>query len=246
MRHSLSITLRCSVILGVASALIWLSVASPFREQANAALLTPTPMNYRDALMRAGLGPEQLTAAVLSDEDIQDALGDVWTHLIANEGALENADAALAAAEAEYWPLERLVRTAQATQQEHTDFQTAESTYQSARNNRDAVLDDIFNAGITNLTVTQQQKLTNTRRSTDWRLPWEFHVVERSEPAWVDLRSALAAERYASKHEQQVEDEAAAILTGERGNIDVALAATNLATNLATNTAAWNQVVDGE
>lgn len=246
MRHSLSITLRCSVILGVASALVWLSVASPFREQANAALLTLSPTNYGDALIRSGLGPEQLTATGLSDENVQDALGDVWDYLVPNEGALEDADAMLAAAETEYWPLERLVRTGQASQQEVSDFQAAESAYQSALDNRDAVLDAIFNAGITNLTVTQQQKLTNVRRSTDWRMPWEFHVVQRSEPAWVTLREALAAERYANKHEQEVDPEAATVLASERGDIDVALAAANLESNLDANTAVWDQVVGGE
>ena len=238
------LTARIVAALGVAGFLTWLAVSPKLKSSATAAVITPSNVELTDSLVRAGLGPEQLAAAGFNAGDVENALTDVWTYLLQHENDLENADIALREASDTYHGLLRLVQTRQATEQQESEFAAAETAYLTAMAARDSALDAIFDAGGADFEQSpEMQRLATIRANQHWRTPWEFLVVDREESAWVALREALAAERFALKHEVEVDPSAAALLAQERQNPLVDAAMTNLAENLDDITLAWNDAV---
>ena len=69
-------------------------------------------------------------------------------------------------------------------------------------------------------------------------------VAERSEPAWVELRGALANERFAAQYGEEQDPAARTLLAITRADAQVAAARTGLDTNLTYLTASWNSALE--
>lgn len=237
-------TIRIVAAVSATGAITWLALSPRFKPEATAAVIIPSNVELTDALIRAGLGPEPLTAAGFEAADVETALTDVWSHIVQHENDLENADNALRTASETYHELLRLMQTRQATEQQEAEFTAAEAAYENALAQRQAALDAIFDAAVADFDQSPEAQLLSTIRSNQpWRTPWEFLVVDRQERVWVDLREALAAERYALKYEVEIDPAAAALLAQERQNPLVAAAITNLNENLSDVTLAWDDAV---
>ena len=233
------------VILVIATVTLFIWTASTQRARARAvsALLAPTAAELEVALLRAGLGPEALTAAGLSSSNATAVVGDLRTYMTNNPGVLDSADASYASPKQSVDQLKRLIQSGQATNDDLTAYTTAKSDLASAQTQRSAVLDDFFTAGVDSLSQAQKDTLTAIRGNRDWDRPTEFLVLSHTDADWVELRECLANERIAADQGEEPDPDAQTSLNGYRDDLAVSTAKANLDANLAVVTAAWEQEI---
>lgn len=233
------------VILVIATVTLFIWTASTQRARARAvsALLAPTAAELEVALLRAGLGPEALTAAGLSGGNATTVVGDLRTYMTDNAGVLDSADASYASAKQSVDQLKQLIQGGQATNDDLTAYTTANSDLASARPQRSAVLDDFFTAGADSLSPAQKDTLTAIRGNSDWDRPTEFLLLSHTDADWVELRECLANERIAADQGEDSDPDAQTTLDQYRSAAPVAVAKANLDANLGVVTAAWEQEI---
>ncbi|MBI5285617.1 MAG: hypothetical protein HY874_11035 [Chloroflexi bacterium] len=206
---------------------------------ASEALLPPPPANFRVTLLRSGLRPEALAAAGVPPSSIASALQAAQS-LTMVPTALASADAAFANARRASDRLERLIQSGKGTPADVAAYQIARAALASATAQRQAVLDQVFDAATTSLSTLQRTALINLRANAAWNLPPEFLVVNRTQEDWVRLRDALANEKIARKLHDQPDASAQAQLANWRSHSAVAAARGGLDTSLAQIRTNWN------
>lgn len=229
--------------LATVSLFIWNTSTQRARARTFVALLEPTASELTVALMRAGLGPEALTAAGASASDAATVVNKARAEMIANPGALSAADTNYASAKRSVEQLKRLIQSGQSTDEDLVAYSAAKSQLVQTTLQRQGVLDSVFDAGSTSLTPNETSKLAAIRSNSTWDRPTEFLVANRPDTQWVELRNVLAHTRIAADLGETPASEAVAMLGEYAGHPPVAAARANLDANLAVVTAAWEQAI---
>lgn len=197
------------------------------------------------ALLRAGVSPKALAAVGAPTQGLFGLVEAAQTHFTTNAATLTAADAGYATAKRESDRLRRLIESGKGTQEDVADYQTQSAALAAATAQQDSALNALFEATTAALTSEQRASLRRIHAARTWGLPTEFLVVERSQQAWVELRSALANERFAAKYHETSDPAAQAVLASARSDAAVAAAATGIETNLAYVTASWTSALGG-
>jgi len=222
---------------------------SPLALPLSLALLASPPRADVDAaaLLRAGLGPEALAAAGLTAAEAGQLVAAVAACDAAAGGDLAAADAAFRDAMAVRNACAQLVRSGNATDEQKADYQAAKAAAEKAAAARDAVLDELFAAGVADLAPAKQVKLARIRANRDRRgLPTELLVVERAPGEWLELRQGLQHEKVCLQDGEPVHPAVAAKLAAWRADPDVATAKADLDANLAAVTSAWKEALQAQ
>jgi len=196
-------------------------------------------------LLRSGLGAEALAASGVTPTEVTGVIADVAGSSAETNGDLATADAAFASAKATSDALARLVRSGNASAQEKADYQSAKTALAQAVTSRQAVLDALFAAGITDLSAPKQATLTQLRaNNTRSGFPVELLVVSRTDTDWIDLREALQHEKVCIKDGETIHPTVSAQLAAWRSASAVANAKANLDSSLVAVMAAWDSAAD--
>lgn len=194
------------------------------------------------AMIRAGLTPQALCAAGVSNNETQAVVSATRDWLLAHQSSLAEADATYAAMRTQHDAEERKVQSGLATVQEVSTFQGTKTALAQSTAARASALDAIFAAGIANLSSEKRALVTTIRtNAASWngQVETAYLSVERSEAQWVELRSALAAKRVALQEGEEVPADSAALIATADQNATVSTAKANLQSNLASLTTAW-------
>lgn len=189
-------------------------------------------------LARVGLTPESVTAAGCSTQDAVELLNDAMNQLTPTYDALVDADNTLGKAQKSLDELERKIRAGTATLQEKQQHPASAATASTARAARDAVLDQLFTAAVTDLSSGEKAMLAQARANSAWNLPVEYRVAEKSEAQYVTLRAALADVRIAAKLGEDPRPESLQAISAANAVAATAAATTNL-NNLTSIKEAW-------
>lgn len=204
----------------------------------------PTPdTEVVDALLRAGLDAETLTAAgVTTDAAVDQLVSNVRAHLVTELDDLQAADAEYATQKVLVDQLRRKVRSGLATQEEVQDLATAKAALATATTTRDTAVQSLFDAATANLDEGVVTTLETIRANRSWKLPVEFLTGSRTQQEWVDLRAALANERISAGYPgEEIDPECATLLSTCRGEQCVSNARSNLDTHCGHIQAQWDQ-----
>lgn len=205
------------------------------------ASVPPPPVDLDVMLLRASLGPRELAAGGITPGSVQSLVSAASAYVVEHPSDLATADAAYAAAKVVVDRLQRLIQSGRGSEQDVLAFQAQSAALASATTQRDAALTAIFNSMTQGVTGEQRLALTTVRAQRDgWLIPTEYLVIDVSQQDYVELRSALANERYSLENEVDVDPAALQLLTTVRANPTVATARTGIEANLASITAAWN------
>ena len=229
--------------LATVSLFIWTAATQRVRARTLTVLLEPTASELTVALMRAGLGPEALTAAGASASDAATVVNEARAYMTANPGALSLADTNYASAKQSVDQLKRLIQSGQGTDQDLVAYSAVKSQLVQVTLQRQGVLDAVFGAGSANLNPNQRNTLAAIRSNSAWDRPTEFLVANRPDAQWVELRNVLAHTRIAGDLSETPAPEAVAMLGEYAGHPQVAAAKASLDANLAVVTAAWEQAI---
>lgn len=229
--------------LATVSLFIWTTSTQRVRARTLTVLLEPTASELTVALMRAGLGPEALTAAGVSGSDAATVVNEARQYMTANPAALSMADTSYASARQSVDQLKRLIQSGQGTDQDLVTYSAAKSQLLQATLQRQGVLDAVFGAGSASLNPNQTDTLAAIRSNSAWDRPTEFLVANRPDAQWVELRNVLAHTRIATDLGETPAPEAVATLSEYAGHPPVAAAKASLDVNLAVVTAAWEQAI---
>lgn len=191
-------------------------------------------------LLRAGVSPNALAAGGAAPQSLSGLVDSAEAHFAAHSQELALADAAHASARRETDRLRRLIESGKGSQEDVANFQAQSAALASASAAQEATLSALLDAATAGLTANQRTLLRRIQAAKGWGLPIEFAVVERSQEEWVELRGALANERFASKYGEEADPAAAAFLAHARADQAVASARASLDTNQAAITASWN------
>lgn len=244
------VCLVAAIALGVI-ALLNLNHSSPAAAAAATVLPNPMPeMSYLPspqelglALHRAGLEPESLAAAGVSDNAVSTMVQNVRQYLSENPNALDMADDAFGQARHVVDNLRRQIQSGQASQEELNALAAAQSTLSSAEATRNSAINAIFNAGAGNLTEQQRTSLTTIAMNRHWELPVQFLLVHRPQSEWVALRDALANQRIAAAGSVSPDPAAAALIQQAQSHPAVSSAVASLSSNLAAIEVQWSSAV---
>lgn len=231
------------LVFATVALFVWTATTERSRARAMVALLEPNAAELTDALMRAGLGPEALTAAGTSASDAAIVVTGAREYLIANPGALSLADSDFSSAKQSVDQLKRLIQSGQGTAEDVTAYSVAKSQLLQATLQRQGVLNAIFDAGTASLNPNQISLATAIRSNSAWDRPTEFLVANRPDAQWVELRNVLAHTRIADDLGETPAPEAVATLSTYAGQPQVAAAKASLDANLGVVTTAWEQAI---
>ena len=216
------------------------------------AALPPVPIvstavsaNVASTMIRAGLGPEALTAVGATGLQMNGIVAGFQSAVSANPKLLSTADAAYAAAKTESDRLRRLIESGQGSAAEVTAYKSEMQSLAKAIADRQTALDTFYSSAVAGLTPTQGADLATLQRNKDWEVLFEFRMVDRTEQEWVDLRKALDNEKVSAKLGTTPSVSQQALLASLRANSKVALAKANLETNLSAAKAAWTAAATG-
>ena len=203
----------------------------------------PSEVELSDALWRAGLDPESLTAAGVSGTAVSKVVSNVSAHLAAHPDDCASADAAYAAARGEEDELRRSIQSGLASDEEVAAYPAAKAALELAEASRSAAVQAIFDAGVAELTDAQSTGLSNIRANSSWRLPKQYLCVNRTQEEWVDLREALANPRISADYEEDPHPDCVAMVGSCDADASVAAASVDLSTKLSANQATWDAAV---
>jgi hypothetical protein len=192
-----------------------------------------TASDVEVAMLRAGLGPEQLAAAGASASDAAAAVNAFENQFAMQPGLLSAADAKLASLRPEVDLLRRKVRSGLASADQIAQLPVLDQQLSKAEAERKGVLDVLFASATGVLPPAQRSGLEAMRANAHWRLPIPFLVVERSQAEWVKLRDSLSNERICAKYADPVNPELAAFLAQCQSDAQVAAAKSSSDANLA-------------
>jgi hypothetical protein len=196
--------------------------------------------NLMTALYRAGLQPENLTAAGVSAESTTTLVGNVKTWLGQNASTLLSADSRLGTAVPSKETLWRKVQSGLGSRDDVASLDAAVTEYNAALAGQASTVSAMFDAGTASLTSETKATLVLERPSQlAWGLPLQYLVKARSEADGVALRDALDNERVSARLGEDPDQAMQALLATVRADPAVAAAKTNLDTKLGAVTAAW-------
>ncbi|MEQ9617538.1 MAG: hypothetical protein RLN60_05830 [Phycisphaerales bacterium] len=214
--------LTIATVLAIAAVLVFFVVPKEYAiAQQPVELDAHTAETY---LYRVGLGPETLAAAGVDANGAGEVVGDLVAYLESNLSSIESAQSAYANANAQHSRLLRAVRQGDDTGELLSQLQVAASTLATAESALESALDGLFSAATADLTELERGDIESIRGNQAHRGPVAFKVNNRSESAWLNIRSALVAERQALEEEESVPDLAATLLESVRGEPAVAAA----------------------
>lgn len=194
-------------------------------------------------LSRAGLSAEALTAAGVSSNEVAEVVADADTFIGGSGQTLASLDQSFVAAKIAEEALRRQVKKGTASQGTVSQLASARVTRGQAESSRDTFLDGVFQAGVASLSTAQVNALTSIRANRSWHLDVAYLVVDRTEPEWVALSDALAAERVALAEQESTPPLSQALITQVSSDPTVSLAKTSLGSYLAGVQTAWNSAV---
>ena len=208
---------------------------------------SPVPVeNHEDlatALLRAGLSPEAIAAAGCSAADCEDAVEAANLELVNADPSLATVDASYAAARTEHDRLKRLIQSGKGSAEDVTAYQTAKADLENAASDREALMDDVFDAACGELTQAQADALTTIKGNAHWGLPMQYLAVDRSQQEWVDLRDALANIRISADFGEDAAEDCEDLVDTCDLESDVSSAKSSLDTYCAAVENAWDGAV---
>ena len=158
-----------------------------------------------------------------------------------SEGQLASLDEAFFEAKAARDKLVRKVRSGRASPAEIASVAQAEATFANADTARKNNLDSLLNAALATVSSEQAAIVRCIKANRSWEVSVEFLVKNRTEPNWVELRSALATERIAAQDaEETCPLSTQTYLAQVRAETEIALARVNKDANLVAVQTAWN------
>lgn len=251
MQHRRAAALLPAVALValIATPIVWRLTASPTLIVPEPAVM-PAPAFAVEAgqgesdlhvsLLRAGVSPDALAAVGVPTNVIATLVTAAQAHVSTEASSIPAADAAYASAKRESDRLRRLIESGKARQEDVAAYATQTSALAAATSAQALALQSLFDAATGGLSSEQRTRLMRIHAAKTWGLPLEFGVVERSQADWVELRGALANERFAAKYGEEPDQAAAAYLAHARVDQAVASARSSLDANRAVVTSAWN------
>jgi hypothetical protein len=240
--HAVTVAIS-TLALVVASALgvVAFGPAAPAPKAATRSFIPPAGASTTElylALHELGLTPENLAAAGVTAQDIGVVIKDVADGLAASPEGITAAKASFAAARRTKEALVRAVQSGQAPPKDLETYAGVLHAYETAEAQLRTVRKDLWTRCIVHLSEQQRRLIETINANAFWGVSTQYLVVNRTEPQWVRLRDAWAADRFARGQKQETPKEAAAVLTEANGEPAVFIAATNLG-NLAAVRVAW-------
>src|SRR5688572_1643772 len=201
----------------------------------------PPPVNtvFAGVLMRIGAPAEALASAGILATQVPGMVAAVQT--LYSEAQLASLDQAFFEAKSARDRLVRKVRSGRASPAEIASVAQAEATFANADTARRNHLDSLLNAALATVSAEQAAIVRRIKANRSWEIPVEFLVKDRTEPNWVELRSALATERIAAQDEEETYPlSTQTYLAQVRAETEIALARVNKDANLVAVQTAWN------
>jgi len=202
--------------------------------------LAPSGRQVVAALHQAGLEPSALAACGVTPSQTAEikTASRAWAdeHELDLRGA--NEDARVAGDD--HNRLRALVQSGRATAQDVTGLDAASTALAQAQAARAALIGDLVSTATATLSSDQQATLSAIRGNSSWQLPVELQCIERTQAQWVELRSALAAERIAARKSEPLDGAIQSYLLAARSVQAVAMASINKASHLAQIKAAFD------
>lgn len=196
-------------------------------------------------LLRASLGPEELTAAGLKPAEGKAVIDAGKEALATHAQALATADADYAAARGSVDTLGRKVRSGLASEQEVTALATAKADLAAAEGDREAAFDAIWAGATASLGTDLKARLAQIRANDAWKLPAAYRTVERTEAEWVELRDILDQKKVCTADGVELDGACATYLASIEGDATVAAALSGVATHHASLQASWDAALSG-
>lgn len=232
------------VATGIAGTSLYLaSYPAIFNTSTTAEAVTPTAAQVQVMLVRAGLTPDALAAAGVSQQSAATVIADAKAEVLENYTAFAAAEESLATAAAQKRSLDRLVKLQKATEQQITDHTAAVTQIASAQSTCDAVLADVYTASIDSLSAPQRTALAAIKNNRTWSLPLEYLVMDYTEAEFVQLRNALGEKRVCDQLSEEPCQATTTLLQNVNAHPTVIAAKTALDANLAGIENAWESAM---
>jgi hypothetical protein len=242
--HRGAVRTAAIVVLGVV--VLVLSWFSLYPRKAQADPQAPAASTLAVALIQCGLDAKSLCAASVAPGTISAVLANVRDEMTQHPGVLDSAYQSLGSARSQHDQLQRLIQSGLGSAQDLSTFATASSSLTSAQASVNGTLNTLSTAGGGGLTTTQRNVLSTIRanRAAGWTHPVEFLTVTRTEPQWIELRDALAAERIAQASGGTPSAEIQSLLSAARADLTVSSAIASLQVSLAAAESAWTSALE--
>lgn len=194
-------------------------------------------VSFSAALVRAGLEPESLAAAGLTEQQAATALAALKTYFTNNAYSFTAAASNLATHTQTVNSLTRKVQAGVATEQDLAALASAKSSLTSAQSAQASLMTSFRAAA--NLSQGQLAVIDTIRANRSWGLPVQYLTVNREESDWVALRNALANERIADKLGAEPDQDARNLVLSANAHQTVAAAVINIGANGGLIRNAW-------
>jgi len=199
------------------------------------------PAQFNVLLTRAGLSPDALAAAGVSELSVSTIVSSALTSVQAHPQVLATLDMSFAEARRESDERRRRIQSGLGTEADVTIYQASSAAMNSAEAQRETFLTELLATATANLPPEQRTALVAIRANSTWNLPKQYMVVNRTQEQWVALRDALANERIAAKLGEEPDPACQALLATCRANSAVIAGTSGVAPeNLAAIRSAWN------
>jgi hypothetical protein len=138
--------------------------------------------------------------------------------------------------------LERKIKSGLGSAEDVTAYEAAKANLETLTAKREAVLEEIFEAGIAGLSAGEKDALRTIRENAHWKLPVQYLTANRSEADWVKLRDYLDARRIHQEDGEEVPAEvtsflatveSAGVVSGAKASLDSGIVAIQTAWNAA-------------
>jgi len=175
-------------------------------------------------LRQIGLSPANLATAGIDAAGATNAVIGLLAHLQSNLPLIRSAEASYQSVRAQHDALLRTVRQGDSTGEALPALQDARVALAAAEVALEALREELFADATAEFPLLQRNELQTIHSNRAHRGPAAFKIADRTETAWLDIRSALAAERIALEEGDAVPDQSASLLASVRGEPAVAAA----------------------
>ena len=153
----------------------------------------------------AGLSPECMCVSGVEHTGVTQVVADAAAEIERIAAELRAAESNLMSTQRDLQSLQRLIRSGTASQDQKDSLTTVAAAANLAESVWENLLTQIYAAGTQSLTEPLKERMTQVNANADWKLPHPYARVARTEPQWVALRNALAAERIADKRGEDLD-----------------------------------------
>ena len=192
----------------------------------------------RWVLNELGLTAENLAAAGVTAHDVSLVVRDAADGLAASREGLRGAQASFAGVRQAKDAMDRAVQSGQASPKDVAAYPSVLHACETGQARLRAARKGLWTRCTVRLSEQQRGMIEKIEANASWDVSTQYLVVNRTEPQWVQLRDAWAADRFARSQRHETPEAAAAVLSAADGDPAVLVAATNLG-NLAAIKAAW-------